>query len=113
MKDFKALIYCRQTLNANSISNIIPLLERRIPYHLEELSFVDTKMSATLIEQLIDALIESKSEIKKFTLVDVHHSDRSFEKVTLFVQEALLLKELDLSWSSVRPQSMLKLLKVI
>lgn len=50
MKDFKALVYCKQPINSLAISKLIPIIQKRIPYHLEELSFVDTKMSATVIE---------------------------------------------------------------
>lgn len=70
----------------------------RIPYHLEELSFVDTKMGATVIEQLMDALVYYNNKLKKFTLVNVHHSDRSFDKLVTFVEDSCYLKELDLSW---------------
>ncbi len=45
--------------------------------------------------------------------MDVNHTDYSFDRVIAFVQESESLKDLDLSWSSVRPVQMLKLLKVI
>ena len=113
MKDFKALMYCRQTLNADAILKLSPIIARPIPYHLEEISLVDTRMGATLIEQLADTLIENRNRLKKFTLINVQHSDRSFERITDFIRESEHLQEVDLSWSMVRPQQMLKLLKVI
>ena len=70
-------------------------------------------MSATLVEQLMDSLIENRARLRKLTLVNAHHSDHSFEKVIDYVKESVLLKDLDLSWSGVRPAQMLKLLKVI
>ena len=57
---------------------MMPLIENPIPYHLEELTLVDTKMGATLVEQLMDGLIEGLNRLKKFTLVNVNHSDLSF-----------------------------------
>ena len=59
MKDFKALIYCKNSLNLNAIQKLTPVLEKSIPNHLEELQFIDTKMDATLIEALMDSLVET------------------------------------------------------
>lgn len=70
-------------------------------------------MSATLIQQLMTALMHNNSKIKKFALVNVLHSDRSFENLVAFIEYSTYLKELDVSWQGVRPQSMLKLLKAI
>ena len=61
----------------------------------------------------MEALVTHNNKLKKFTLVNVHHSDRSFDKLVEFVEDSCYLKELDLSWSGVRPHTMLKLLKVI
>lgn len=61
----------------------------------------------------MDVLLQNQNRLKKFTLVNVHHSDRSFESLVEFVEESGHLKELDLGWQSVKPRMMLKLLKVI
>ena len=37
MKDFKALMYCKQSLNLAAIEKLKPLFERPIPNQLEEL----------------------------------------------------------------------------
>ena len=55
-------------------------------------------MSAILIEALMDSLIETGARIKKLALVDVNHSDSSFDKVVDYVQDSVLLADLDLSW---------------
>lgn len=98
MKEFKALIYCKQPLNAFAIDKLAPILARPIPYHMEELTLIDTKMGATLILQLMDVLLSNNNKLKKFTLVNVHHSDRSFDSLVTFVEESAHLKELDLGW---------------
>ena len=55
-------------------------------------------MSATLIQQLMTALMHNNSKIKKFSLVNVLHSDRSFENLVAFIEFSTYLKELDVSW---------------
>ena len=70
-------------------------------------------MSPALVEYLMDTLIENNSKLKKFALVNCHHSDYSFERVIQYLADDGHLKELDLSWSSVVPRVMFKLLKVV
>ena len=59
----------------------------------------------------MDVLIE-RNRIKKFALVNVQHTESSFDKVIEFVDEGFYLKDLDLSWSSVKPSQTIKLLKL-
>ena len=102
MFDFKALVIRMNSLNSLAIEKFRPLLHRCIPYHIEELQIVDCKMNSTLIEQLMDSLMAT-SFLKKFALVNSNHSERSFDKVIQFVRKSPYLRDLDLSWSSVRP----------
>ena len=60
----------------------------------------------------MDYMIE-KSKIRKFALVNVHHTEKSFDKLCFFLQTSARLENLDISWSSVRPPLMLKLLKIV
>ena len=113
MKDFKALIYKMNSINTLAIEKMMPVIQKPIPNHLEELSLIDCKMTATQVGQLMDGLIENHARLKKLTLVNAHHSERSFEKVVEFLSGSVLLKELDLSWSGVRPSLMHKLLQSI
>ena len=83
-----------------------------MPYHLDELSLIDCKISPVLAEHLMDALL-TKSHLRKVALVKIMHSERSFDKVIEFVKNSGHLKELDLSWSSVRPSIIIKLLEVL
>lgn len=91
MKDFKALIYKKNTINQNAIEKLIPIFIKPIPHHLEELQIIDCKLSATLVELMMDGLIENHARLKKLTLINALHSDRSFEKVIIFLQESALL----------------------
>lgn len=84
LRDFKALTYKLNALNALSIEKMEPLLKRAVPNHLQELQLIDVKMSPTTIELLMDSIIEF-SRIRKFALVNAHHSEFSFEKVVHYV----------------------------
>ena len=44
LKDFKALIYKSSAVNFDAIDKLSPLLQRSMPYHLDELSLIDCKM---------------------------------------------------------------------
>ena len=80
MHDFKALTYKQGLLNELAIERLSPILTRSVPNHLEQVSIIDCKISPTLMEHLLDELLE-KSRIKKMALVHVQHSERSFEKL--------------------------------
>ena len=49
MRDFKSLIYKQGAFNEMSISKMVPILERPMPNHFEELSLIDCRISPTLI----------------------------------------------------------------
>ena len=94
------------------LDRLSPILKRTVPNHFEELSLVDVRISPTLIQHLMRLLLE-ESRVKKLSLVNLQHSDKSFESVIEFVHYSCFLKELDLSWSNVRPAMMLRLLKEV
>lgn len=75
IKEIRALTYCRMPIGIQSIRLLEPLIARSVPFNLEELVLIDTRMGASVVEKLADILIRSESKIKKFTLVDVQHSD--------------------------------------
>ena len=54
-----------------------------------------------------------KCEIRKFALVNVHHSEASFDKLCEYVQTSWRLRDLNVSWQSLRPTVFAKLLNVI
>lgn len=102
LKDFKSIIYKMNTVNSLSIQKLSPLLEKRLPHHMEELKIIDCRINSTLISQLINCLL-SRSQLRALSLVNVHHSPESFELVTRFMTENEFIKEIDLSWSIVKP----------
>ena len=73
-----------------------------MPRHLDELSLIDCKIGPTLAEHLLSVLVK-KSHLRKLALVKIMHSEKSFDSLIELVQSNMHLKELDLSWSSVRP----------
>ena len=87
-------------------------MERAVPNHFEELQLIDCRISPTLIEQLMGLLLQ-KSRVRKLSLVNLQHTERSFDSVANYVDQSQYLKDLDLSWSNVRPVIMLRLLKKI
>ena len=60
---------------------MVPLFEKRLPNHLEELKIIDCKLNPTLIQQLMDNLL-NRSQLRSLSLVNVNHTPRSFELVT-------------------------------
>jgi len=85
MKDFKSLIYRMSAVNALAIDKLGPIFRNPIPHHMEELQLIDCKLSATLIEQLLDSLGENRAHLRKLAIVRGHHSDRSFEKLVHYM----------------------------
>ena len=102
MRDFKALIYRMSSVNALAIEKLGPIFRHPIPHHMEELQLVDCKLGATLIEQLMDSLMDNHARLNKFALVRPNHSESSWAKVVQFVSGSVMLESLDLSWSGVR-----------
>ena len=43
-------------LNPNAIRHMEPLLQKRIPHHLDELKIIDCKVSGSLIEHLMASI---------------------------------------------------------
>ena len=97
MRDFKALTYKQNQLNLEAIQKLTPLLNKVAPNHLEEISLIDCKMTPTMIEQMMELLLES-SRVNKLCLVNASHTERSFDKLVEFVEKSPYLKYLDLSW---------------
>ena len=77
LKDFKALTYKQNALNALSIEKMEPLLRRGVPNHLQELQLIDVKMSPTTIELMMDSIMEH-ARLRKFALVNAQHTEISF-----------------------------------
>ena len=102
IRDFKSIIYKHNELNALSIEKFQPIFDKNIPHQLSDLQIVDCRIHCTQIEQLLDLMIE-KAEIKSFTLVNVHHSEDSFNKLCYYVANSYRLRDLNVSWQCLRP----------
>ena len=100
------------SLNSMSLTKLVPVFEKRLPHHLEELKIIDCKINSTLISQLMISLLE-KSQLRSLALVNVHHSPESFELVTRYVEESEYLREIDLSWTIIMPSFWLKFMETI
>ena len=85
LRDFKSLIYIKSAVNFASLAALKPVLEKRLPFNLEELKLIDCKISAAQIFKLMEDLLES-SQIKKLALVGVNHTAKSFDTVIEFVE---------------------------
>jgi hypothetical protein len=83
-----------------------------MPRHLEELRLIDVKASSSIIDDLVQR-ISMDSSISKLALVNCQQSEKSFELIIKYVQDSRFLKDLDLSWCTVRHACIIKLLNVI
>lgn len=97
MQDIKALIVKKEIFNQQCVDNIVGSLRHHVPYHLDELSIIECRISPFLIESLMQ-LLTTESRLRKFTLVKVQHNERSFDSLVEYVRCKIELKELDLSW---------------
>jgi hypothetical protein len=69
IEDVKSITYRLNGINQKSIEAMVPLFERKLPYHLEELRLIDVKASASLIDDLV-LRISTRSQISKLALVN-------------------------------------------
>lgn len=61
LKDFKSIIYKMNAFGELSLLKLGPLLEKRLPNHLEEIKLIDCQMHGSLIGKFIDLLISTDS----------------------------------------------------
>lgn len=58
-------------------------------------------------------MIETPCQLRSFALVNVHHSEGSFDKLCEYVQTSQRLRDLNVSWQCLRPVVFVRLLVVI
>ena len=58
-------------------------------------------------------LLLEQSQLQAFSLVNVHHTPESFELVCQYLRESPTLKELDLSWSIIKPCTWMPLMEAV
>lgn len=54
LKDFKSIIYKANMFGEQSLLHLRPLLLKRLPNHLEELTLIDCHMNTSLVCRLMD-----------------------------------------------------------
>lgn len=111
LQDFKKIIYKYNVFEGMSLHNLIPLFQRKIPNHLEELRIENCKMSQEVTLNLIESIAE-KSYLKKLGLVNVNINEEAFAILTEYITESTLT-ELDISWGNVSYISMSYFLEVL
>lgn len=57
LRDFKSLVYKQNAINDKSIQSLKPILEKRLPHHLEELKIIDCKVAVKDIVFLMESLL--------------------------------------------------------
>ncbi len=53
MQDFKSLTVKQETFNEQCILNLNEVMKHRVPWHLQDLSIIDCRISPNLIGQLM------------------------------------------------------------
>lgn len=53
LSDVKSIIYVQNGINSKALDALVPLLERKLPHHLQELRLIDIKSSASLMNDII------------------------------------------------------------
>lgn len=69
LKDFKKIAYRRNVFMQLSLDAMLPILQRKVPHHLEELRIENVKTSPEVTSQLIEAL-HDRSYLTKLALVN-------------------------------------------
>ena len=104
LKDFKKIIYKRNTFHKKSVLAIKDLFQRNIPNHLEELRIENCKMEPTVSEDLIK-YIHEKNQFKSLGLVNINFTESTFETLVDTIVEADYLTDIDISWNALKPNS--------
>jgi len=112
LKDFKKIIYRRNVFMQDSLDAMLPILQRKVPHHLEELRIENVKISPDITSQLFDALHE-RSYLTKLGLVNMNFNAYSFQKFCDFIETSNTLEEFDISWAKVGHLSLEVLLEVL
>lgn len=75
MKDFKSIIYKRNKLGPKSLATLPGLLNKTVPFHLDELKLIDIKAKYNLVDELIKIISNEHCYLGKLALVNIRLSD--------------------------------------
>jgi Ran GTPase-activating protein (RanGAP) involved in mRNA processing and transport len=93
---------------ASSINFMQKIIEKPIPFHLEELRLNNCKMARQLTEELL-LTISDEAPIKKLGIVNCNLHSHSIPNVQYLVENSTYLVELDISWNDLNKASMVML----
>ena len=88
LKDFKAIIYKANMFGEKSLLNLRPLLLKRVPNHLEELTLVDCRMNSSIVCRLVDLILDSRSQLRKLGLINANHSESSIMQICKLIEKS-------------------------
>ena len=113
-KRFRSIIYRRNELGMESLQHFVPMLKRRVPFHLEELTIERCTMTQSVSEEFVDILESNKIFLKKLTLIKMDMTDDVFFKLARHIKRSTsFLREVNLSDNSLRPFCFQKMLAAL
>ena len=100
--DFKSLVIENNEVDKEGIPEIINLIHRPFPRHLEELRIINCKIHTPSLVLLLQTLKE-KTYLKQLGLVNLNFREIGIPFINDIIQNNRYLRELDLSWNDLRP----------
>lgn len=95
-----------------SLERISPIIQRKIPFHLEELRIENCKIEKDVTLKLIKILNE-KSYIQKLGLVDIGIEEEAFKELCSLVSNNTQIIEIDIRKTQVKPLKFLEFIKIV
>ena len=95
-----------------SLEQISPIIQRKIPFHLEELRIENCKIEKDVTLKLLKILNE-KSYIQKLGLVDIGIEEEAFKELCSLVSNNTQIVEIDIRKTQVKPLKFLEFIKIV
>lgn len=99
-----SVVFKHEEFSFRAMAALKPILLRPKPNHLQELRIVDCKMPTQVSRDLITTLRED-NQLKVLSLVNSNIGDASMQELGHMLDESKSLRELDISWNVLKPQS--------
>ena len=110
-KYFKSLIIHENELNSASIEKIAKLFNKRKPENLESLRLSHCRLNTKLAQELCDSL-KRRCFLRKLELVNCNLKE-NVTALCRVIETNKHIVSLDLSWNSISPANMIKILEVL
>lgn len=85
------------------IEALKPILIKPDPHNLKELRLVNCVTSESIMENLINFIVEERVNLRTLSLVRMQITRRSMDRVATLVAKSENLEDLDLSWNNLLP----------